>query len=161
MTELERLVALEDIRALKARRVFTLDTKDWETYASLHAEDHVSDTLGAGPTRSGKALAQALAAMLDGVTTNHHVHTPIITFESPELASGVWAMEDWLYWKEDGQPHWLHGCGHYHERYAKRDGVWRFIYRRLDRTHVEVSPGSRFASHMAVDRTGEPRGKLG
>jgi len=112
MTELEQLAAIQAITALKARRVYSLDTKDWATYAALHADDHLSETLIAGPTRGGKALADSLAVMLAPLTTHHHVHTPIITLDGPDQASGIWAMEDMLFWKEDGQPHWLHGFGH-------------------------------------------------
>ena len=148
MTELERLIALEEIRTLKARRVFALDTKDWDTFASLHADDHVSASLKSGVTTSGRALANAVSTLLDGMTTCHHVHSPIITFEGTELASGIWAMEDALSWEEDGESHWLRGYGHYHERYAKRNGVWLFIYRRLERLRVDVSPGSRRAVQL-------------
>ena len=39
---LEKLLALEDLRALKARRDRAVDTKDWELLESLHAPDHTS-----------------------------------------------------------------------------------------------------------------------
>ncbi len=154
LTDLERLAALEDIKTLKARRIFALDTKDWETYASLHAEDHVSDSGPGGTVRGNKALAASLAANYATITTHHHVHTPIITFMSADEASGIWSLEDMQFWKEDGRPHYQHGFGFYHERYARRNGQWLFTYRRLDRTHVIISPGSRRAER-ALDRSGE------
>jgi hypothetical protein len=36
MTEVEELVAREEIKLLKARRDRACDTKDWELYLSLH-----------------------------------------------------------------------------------------------------------------------------
>ena len=42
MSDLEWLVALEEIRQLKARRDRYLDAHDWDAYEALHAPDHVS-----------------------------------------------------------------------------------------------------------------------
>jgi len=39
---LERLLALEDIKMLKARRDRAVDTKDWGMLEALHAPDHTS-----------------------------------------------------------------------------------------------------------------------
>lgn len=52
-------------------------------------------------------------------------------------------MEDWLFWEQDGTKHWLHGWGHYHETYERRDGEWLFTRRALRRIRVETSPGAR------------------
>ena len=46
MSDIERLVALEEIRLLKARRDQAIDTKNWELYHSLHAPHHVSHNEG-------------------------------------------------------------------------------------------------------------------
>jgi SnoaL-like domain len=51
-----------------------------------------------------------------GVTSMHHVHSPIITFESPTRARGIWSMEDQLWWTVDGVEHWSHGWGFYATR---------------------------------------------
>lgn len=52
-------------------------------------------------------------------------------------------MEDMLYWNQGDEEHWFHGYGYYHEKYEKRDGEWRVIYRRLERTHVHGSEGGK------------------
>ena len=44
MTEIDNLVAIEEIKLLKARRIRAMDEKNWPLYESLHAPDHVSDT---------------------------------------------------------------------------------------------------------------------
>ena len=40
---IEKLMALEEIKQLKARRDRAADSKDWALYESLHAPDHVSE----------------------------------------------------------------------------------------------------------------------
>ena len=43
LTGLDKLLALEEIALLKARRDRAADTKDWALYEALHAPDHVSE----------------------------------------------------------------------------------------------------------------------
>ncbi len=145
MTDVQRLIDIEAIRQLKAKRLRAIDAKDWPLYQSLHTTDHVSDTYG-GEQQVGAAENCAhLKALLDGVTTIHHVHIYEIEFADADNASGIWAMEDWLHWTQDGAAHWLHGWGHYHERYRRENTEWRFCYRRLDRIRVEKSEGADLA----------------
>ena len=153
MTEIERLVALQAIYRLKARRDHAVDRKDWATYAALHGDDYVAVSIGDRPIVGGRAAADALATRLANVTTVHHCHTPVVDFEDRDHATGVWAMEDNLFWRRDGEKQWLRGFGFYHERYVREaDGEWRFSYRRLERTHAETSPG---ASLLGADASGE------
>ena len=67
---------------------------------------------------------------------------PEITFESAAVAKGIWAMEDNVFWNEDGVDHWLQGFGFYHATYEKRDGCWLFTRRQLKRTHVQTFVGA-------------------
>ena len=62
-SDLDRLIALADIKQLKARRDHALDLKDWETYAALHAPDHVShhDESSGGRMGSAAEIAAAVA----------------------------------------------------------------------------------------------------
>jgi hypothetical protein len=144
MTDIERLVAISELQLLKARRDHALDLKDWDTYLSLHAPDHISShgAQDGGVLGSAEDVVKGLAVNLAGVVTAHHSHTPVITFESPTKAYCVWSMEDNLYWKQGDEDHWLHGYGFYHETCEKRDGKWLFTSRSLKRTHVMTSPGS-------------------
>jgi hypothetical protein len=158
MTRLEQLFAYHEICVLKARRDHAVDQKDWATYAALHSDDYVAMSIGDSPIKGGQAAAEGLAKLLSGLTTIHHSHTPVITFDSDDEASGVWAMEDNLFWHRDGEKQWLRGFGFYHERYVRgADGVWRFSFRRLDRTHAETSLGSE---SLAFDVSQE-NGSLG
>ena len=158
LTDLERLIALQDIYRLKARRDHAVDRKDWDTYAELHTDDYVAASLGAKRVVGGRAAAAYIAEHNVNVTTAHHSHTPVIDFQDRDHATGVWAMEDSLFWHRDGEKQWIRGFGFYHERYVRgADGQWRFSFRRLERTHAETSPG---AAIYAADHSGE-NGVLG
>jgi len=153
MTDIERLIELQAIFEMKARRDHAVDQKDWETYAALHTDDYVAMSIGDKPIIGGRAAADALAVQLANVTTVHHCHTPVIEFQNRHNATGVWAMEDNLFWTRNGEKQWLKGYGFYHETYVKGDdGKWRFCYRKLERTHAESSPGAR---SLAADHSGE------
>jgi SnoaL-like domain len=153
MTDIERLLALEDIKLLKARRDHAVDTKDFETYEALHAPDHVSHNDGfARWNNRDEMIANVRRLMSDNVTV-HHSHTPQITFESPTKATGVWGMEDNIFWKQGEGDHWLQGFGFYHESYEKRDGTWVFTSRQLKRIHVRTSPGAL----MGAQRHAQPQ----
>jgi hypothetical protein len=135
MTDIERMVALEEIFRLKGRRDRALDTKDWETYIALHVPEHISENEGETPRHGTRENAEGVARILEGIRTVHHSHTPEITIESPTTARGVWGMEDILV-DEVSKRLLLHGFGFYHERYEKRDGQWLFCWRQLRRTLV-------------------------
>jgi SnoaL-like domain len=149
MSDIEQLIAKEDIKLLKARRDRAVDTKDWDTYLALHAPDHVSHNDGFERWNSAAEMIANVRSLLgpDKITV-HHSHTPEITFESPTRASGIWAMEDNIFWKQGDEEHWLHGFGFYHETYELRGGKWLFTSRRLKRTHVRTSPGANTGSSI-------------
>ncbi|MFC4595813.1 nuclear transport factor 2 family protein [Sphingobium tyrosinilyticum] len=139
MSDVERLIAIEDIKHLKARRDRALDTKDWATYTAVHAPDHISHSDGETRRQGNVVNTDFVIRALHDKVSVHHSHTPEISFETPTRARGIWAMEDNIYWTEDGENHWLRGFGHYHEIYEKRDGQWLFVFRRLTRLRVETS----------------------
>jgi hypothetical protein len=141
MTDLERLVETAAIQQLKSRRDRAVDQKDWATLEALHAPDHVSHVESLPPWKSAAEMIRNVSAAMQGVVSVHHCHTPDITFESPTRAHGVWAMEDYLSWTQEGEPHWLRGYGFYEETYEKRDGRWVYVWRRLTRLKVDISPG--------------------
>lgn len=153
MSDLERLIELQAIYHLKGRRDHAVDRKDWSTYAELHTDDYVAMSIASEPVVGGEAAARALSSLLANVTTAHHCHTPVIAFQDRNNATGVWAMEDNLFWTRNGEKQWLRGFGFYHETYVRGpDGQWRFSFRKLERTQAETSPG---ASLMAADFSGE------
>lgn len=146
----ERALAIHEIEKVFAARLRIMDTKQWDLYGSVHTEDVVSDTFGAragddasqrpGSVVGQEALTKAIVRVLDGavsVTSVHHGHTPEITLTSDTTATGVWAMEDMLWWSHGSGEEHLHGYGHYHEKYRKVDGRWLIAYRNLTRLRVD------------------------
>jgi len=144
MTDIEWLLALEEIKLLKARRDRAADTKDWDLYLSLHAPDHISHNDDYEPWTTAVEMIRNVRAIMDRLITMHHSHAPEITFESATRARGIWAMKGMSAWKQGGDEHWFVGCGHYFETYEKRDGRWVFTSRRLKYLHTHASAGAIF-----------------
>jgi uncharacterized protein (TIGR02246 family) len=142
----ERLVAVEEIRALKARYFRAMDTKDWDGFGGAFTLDAVMDVSGEmraaedaeAVIRGRDAIVAFVRGAIDPVTTVHHGHMPEIDVVSPTHATGIWAMEDMLRWPEGGPIRSLHGYGHYHESYEKVDGRWLIAALRLTRLRVDV-----------------------
>jgi hypothetical protein len=140
MNDIETLLALEEIKLLKARRDRAVDTKDWALYRSLHADDHVSHNDGYERWESADVMIANVSRLLDESKTSvHHSHTPDITFQSDTEAKSIYGMEDLIFDTASGEL-LIHGFGFYYESYVKRDGKWLFISRQLKRTLVRVSP---------------------
>ena len=144
----ERLAAMEDIKALKARYFRCMDMKDWSGLQAVFAPDVVADFRDSTGTRDETLLTHGaalyirnLAPILQNIVTTHHGHMPEIEITSPTTATGIWAMED-LLWVQDGAPvpyKTMRGFGHYHETYEKRNGAWEIKTIRLSRLRVEVT----------------------
>jgi hypothetical protein len=146
MTNIERLLAIEEIKALKARYFRTMDCKDWAGLEAVFAPDLLADFRESVPERNEALLTvgaakyvAGLAPILQHATTVHHGHTPEIEITSDTAATGIWAMEDKL-WMPTGAPfRTLRGFGHYHETYVRIGEQWRIKTIRLTRLRVEIA----------------------
>ena len=143
----EEIIAIEQIKRLKASYFRCMDTKDWDGFAQVFAPDAVMDmssemrdgtTEGTGITKGNREIAAFVRGAVDSVQTVHHGHMPEIAVTSPTTATGIWAMEDKLRWPPDAPIRTLHGYGHYHETYEKIDGHWRIKTIRLTRLRVDA-----------------------
>jgi uncharacterized protein (TIGR02246 family) len=137
-SDLERLVAIEAIKQLKARYFRTIDTKDWDALRHVFTDDVVMDTRESGGNVMTGAMqcVAFLQEAIGDVVTVHHGHTPEIEVTSPTAATGIWAVEDMLRWP-DGRE--LHGYGHYHETYENADGTWRIKTLVLSRLRMDFT----------------------
>lgn len=138
---------LEAIRQLKARYCRFLDAKDAEGWRSVFSDDLVvlldmavstggADPMTAPPVEGADTFVPMVLASLEGAATMHHCHTPEITITSAVAATGIWAMEDWIIFANGNE---LHGAGHYHETYEKRDDTWRIKTLHLTRTIQQIT----------------------
>jgi len=144
MDAAEQLLAIEQIKQLKARYFRSMDTKDWDGFAAVFAPDAVLDVTGEtgadeGIVRGNELIAAYVRGHVDPVTTVHHGHMPEIEVTSATTASGVWSMEDMLRWPEGSPISSMHGYGHYHETYEKIDGQWRIASCKLTRLRVDAT----------------------
>ncbi|MGW0042136.1 nuclear transport factor 2 family protein [Rhodococcus sp. NPDC003348] len=151
------LLAIEEIKAVFAKRLRVMDAKQWDLYPTCHTDDVVSATYGGLPQQfqpqtegesnrvvGPEAVTKAISGFLDGgipITSVHHGHTPEIELTSATTARGVWAMEDHLWWQDGDVEQSLHGYGHYHEEYRCVDGRWLISYRSLSRLRVDATDG--------------------
>ena len=132
---------LQAIVQLKARYCRTMDTKDWTAMRAVFADDVTVDSADSGGNviTGADAFLEFLQGAIGAAVTVHHCHMPEIEFTSPTTASGVWAMEDMLRWPGGME---LHGYGHYHETYEKRDGEWRITSTKLTRLRMDFTEGT-------------------
>jgi hypothetical protein len=145
MDAIQRLLAIEEIKQLKARYFRCVDARDWEGYRAVFAGDALFDIRAdmpeGGIVTGGDEIIKLVRPSLTGdVISVHHGHCPEIEITSDTTAKGIWAMEDKLYWTQNsGFPiSRLHGMGHYHETYSKKDGHWRIQTMKLTRIRVET-----------------------
>ena len=145
MDALEKLVAMEEIRALKARYFRCVDTKDWNGFGEVFADDALfdisDDVPGCVVTGRDKIVAAASVPLTHAISV-HHGHCPEISLTSATTATGIWAMEDMLRWSEaaDMPLRALHGYGHYFESYERIDGAWKITSLKLKRLAVDHTP---------------------
>jgi len=143
MTDIEKLLAIEAIRQLKARYFRCVDTKDWAGFAALFADD-VHFDIGTDDQpwvlHSPQAIVEMASAGLRDCVSVHHGHCPEITITSDSSADGIWAMEDMLRWDKGAASaiRALHGYGHYLETYRRIDGEWRIQTMKLTRLRVDT-----------------------
>ena len=151
MEPVERLIATEEIKQLKARYFRCMDTKDWAGFEQVFAADAVMDmssemrdqTTRGGITRGAAQIAAMVRTVVGPVVTVHHGHMPEIDITSPTTASAVWAMEDKLRWPEGSSVRAMHGYGHYHETYERTDEGWRIKTITLTRLRVDTELSRR------------------
>jgi hypothetical protein len=143
MTDIERIVAIEEIKNLKARYFRCMDTKDWAGFQAVFAPDTIADYTREGGDRSRSSATGAanikklVKDLVAPALTIHHGHMPEIELTSTITARGVWAMEDLIWWPEGSRRKTLHGFGHYHETYEKIDGRWLIKTLRLTRLRMD------------------------
>jgi uncharacterized protein (TIGR02118 family) len=154
MDAASRLLAIEEIKQLKARYFRFMDSKDWAGLRTIFCDDAVFDARaslsidGHGKEgraaesntwvyRNGDVIVDFIKGAIGSARTVHHGHCHEIEITSLNQASGVIAMEDQI-WDEAGQVLTLHGGGHYHETYRRVDGRWRILTSRITRLHVSL-----------------------
>lgn len=144
MDQLERLVAIEAIKNVKARYWYCMDAKDWAGLRDVFTDDAVFDmrgerafALGAsqdgfaparGAAEAGdpmvivgaEAIASFIRTAVESWTTVHHGHAPVVDVVESDRGTAIWPLFDYI---DDGRRA-LRGYGHYHDEYRKVGGRW-------------------------------------
>jgi len=142
MNTLERLQAVEDIRNLKARYFRLMDTKQWDTFATLFTPDmQVISPNGNVWLRGGAAFAQSIRHSLEHSVSIHQGFTAEIEIIDADNAKAIWSMQDVIEW-EDCHPRegWksILGRGHYHDTYRRIESIWRIATLSLIRLRLDT-----------------------
>ena len=129
------LVEIELIKRLKYKYARCLDQKLWDEIAECFTEDAHAAYSGGGYSFDGRdAIIDFLRRSMGAETfhSSHKMHHPEIELTGPDVATGVWALDDTVI---DTQ--WnitIRGASFYDDEYVKRDGRWlikRTSYRRV------------------------------
>jgi hypothetical protein len=142
MDALQKLVAIEDLKARKAQCLRYIDGKEWDKYEALFVPDASFDApeLGGQLVVGAKKWRKFTEDFLVGAVSIHHAYTPEIKIESPTSARGIWIMDDTLVWEKGESPtgfREIRGWGHYHETYVKISGEWLISTWKLTRLRLE------------------------
>jgi hypothetical protein len=136
-----RLVAIEEIKQLKASYFRCVDGKHWEEFATLFTDDlEVDFAESTSGARGRQQWLDAVQRHFDGSVSVHQGHDPEITILDEDRATGIWPMLDFVE-ARPGSGYESHKCyGHYHEEYRRVDGRWRIARTRLSRVKRVTLP---------------------
>lgn len=124
MSDVERLVAIEEIRALALRYSDALDRRDLDALVALYRPDARFGTHGSGPDACRAFFRESLGEIGIAVllVANH-----LVEFEDDDNATGtVWAHG----FIDDHAEGFIQQLIKYDDRYVRVDGEWRFTRRR-------------------------------
>ncbi|WP_297493443.1 nuclear transport factor 2 family protein [Acidocella sp.] len=152
MDEIARLLACEDIRAVKARYFRGVDTADSELVRGILAEDCVLDYRGCctdpatkrdffpamNIVMRGSAGWSSTGLRAMGIVSVHHSHNGEIEVSSATMAHAIWSMTDRLFMPPGKDYAVMTGYGYYHETYEKIGGAWKVKTLRIERLRVEA-----------------------
>jgi hypothetical protein len=149
-TALERLIAAEEIRSLKARYFRDIESKDWLDLAQVFTADArfdlrwvscvldpvtrvwTSPVGGDDHVFEGRdRIVGVIQGALEELVTVHRGFAPEIEVVSATEARGLWPMEDIL--KHRSGRLLLNGSGHYHDSYEKTASGWQIKSCRITR----------------------------
>ena len=136
LSAVDRLIAIEDIKVLRARYCRFIDMKLWDDLRSLLHKDislDLSSSNGQPPIIGRDDFVLYVSNRFSNEPSLHLNFLPEIEILSPGEATAIWAQEHFLYplWVK-GEKH-SHGYGWSEDRYEKVDGDWQVRSVRLIR----------------------------
>ena len=154
MDDLERLVAIDQIRQLASRYAVAMDARDLDALVALFVED-----VRVGADLSGReALRESFDRQLREIGISIlFVGNHVIDFQDDQHATGVVYCRSEI---QDGD-RWVHQAIRYQDRYERRDDEWRFV-RRIHRLFYGIAyePGAA-ANPLALAPANWPENHAG
>lgn len=133
------LLVIHELYQAKAKYCRTLDTKDWDVFATVLASDVSLDLSDGNPdVEPIVGRDNVIAAIRESVTharTVHQVHIPEVEI-SGDQARAIWPVQERVLW-DNGTS--LTAFGHYHDRWVRRHGEWALVESKL--THLIMDFG--------------------
>jgi hypothetical protein len=140
-----RLVAIEEIRNLKARYFRCVDFHHWDEFRELFTENLEIDFAEStsNPTSRDEFVASVRRHFETSTLSVHHGHNAEITVHDDDHANGIWPMFDLVEMPPDSGYDTHTGYGNYIEDYVRGpDGRWRIAKTQLTRIkRVVLSEG--------------------
>lgn len=152
MNDLERIVAIEEIKRVKARYFRGVDCSDAELVRGILADDCELDYRGCcTDPRSGRDFMPTMNVVLRGsaswsaegfakagIVSVHQGCNADIELTSATTATAIWPMSDRLFLPAGAPFSQMIGYGYYHETYVKVDGSWKIKTLYIERIRVEA-----------------------
>jgi hypothetical protein len=152
LSPVDKLLAIEEIKQLKARYVRFVDSQDWENWRNLFTEDVIfgpleplpqtpaewtgwgSEMIWDTPRIVGRdAIVEWISKSMVEVRSVHMAFMPEIEILSADEARGIWGLEDILRFPN----RYVKGYGYYREAYTRQDGVWKIKHFHVLRKSLE------------------------
>lgn len=146
MSDVERLLAYEEIRQLAARYAVAMDSRDLDALVSLFAEDyrHWDGQIGRHALREfiERVFREGMAGEVSFALTGGH----LINLVDANHANGtVYCLAEF---GDEGR--WIRQIIAYEDTYERQDGLWYFTFRNhqlfygaaLDRRPLDQEPAN-------------------
>ncbi len=151
-TEIEEMQARLGIQRALDNYGFGLDMHDMERWLSTWHEDAIYDV------DHPRRICRGHADLQDWVQqvwaqfeiTNHFTTNHIIDFESPTTATGI-GKGAVMFVMVDGS--YVTGAAIFHDKYEKRNNVWRISYRKVDVNHLAQINGASLTLHPGSEES--------
>jgi len=130
MLDVERLIAIEEIKSLRARYCRLVDQRRWEELKTVLAVDAILDLSSATPGTPVVQGAAEIAAFLehrfrDVPMLLHLNFLPEITIISSTEATALWRQESFFPARfVEGEKHG-HAYGFASDSYVREEGTWK------------------------------------
>jgi len=141
---LERLEAREELKELRAKYCYAVDTRNWDRFGELFTDDPVLDFGGMGTYEGQEGLAAFADEFVEGQLEGsvHMLSNPVLRIDG-ETATGRWYVQSPLTFA-DGTGGWRQGT--YEDEYRKVGSDWH-----IDRIHLRFNYTADFEDGQWTD----------